>query len=230
MIRRLLRRIILILCFASAYWCAAQVAQKANEDYSTPAKRQAAASEMDHWVRPQAEETDRLIASLGVRAGETLADIGTGVGHLLPYFVRAVGPQGKVIGEDIFPDFLSQAQAKIHTAGWSNVKTVLGTEHDPRLSVGQLDVAVIVDTYHHLDYPGDMLRHIRLALKPRGRLIVVDYYRSRKHPFLSEAAVRGHIRLDRDEVVAEVDSFGFRLLKQWDHLPHEYVLIFVKRG
>lgn len=218
-----------MLLFAAVCWCSGQVAQKANEDYDTAAMRQRAALEMDHWVRPSVEHSSELIASLGLRPGSTVADVGTGVGYLLSYLVASVGPQGTVIGEDIFPDFLSKAQEKIKAAGWLNVRTVLGTERDPKLPPSQIDVVLVVDTYHHLNYPIEMLKNVRRGLKPRGQFIIVDYYRSRTHPGTSIEDLREHIRLDRDEVVAEVSAQDFRLVRQFDHLPHEYVLVFEKK-
>jgi ubiquinone/menaquinone biosynthesis C-methylase UbiE len=217
---------VVLLCVAAGCRCDSQVAQKPNEDYDTAERRQRAALEMDHWVRAGVERTGDLVASLGLRPGDVVADIGTGVGYLLPYLAARVGPQGAVIAEDIFPDFLAKAQEKIDAAGWRNVRTVLGSERDPKLPANQLDVALLLDTYHHLNYPTETLRHIRRALKVRGQLIIVEYYRSRKHPSASDEDLRSHIRLDRDEVVAEVSAHGFRLAKQYDHLPHEYVLMF----
>jgi ubiquinone/menaquinone biosynthesis C-methylase UbiE len=219
-----------VLLFAvAASCCTAQVAEKANEDYDTAAMRQKAAFEMDHWVRPSVEHSGALIASLGLRPGAVVADIGTGVGYLLSYLAAAVGPQGAVIGEDIYSDFLSKAQEKIKARGWTNVRTVLGTEYNPNLPPAQLDVALVVDTYHHLNYPVLMLKNIRRALNPHGRLIIVDYYRTRQHPGTSMDDLREHIRLDRDEVVAEVSAQGFHLVRSFDHLPHEYVLMFGKK-
>jgi SAM-dependent methyltransferase len=135
-----------------------------------------------------------------------------------------------VVAEDIYEDFLSIAEAKIKNAGWANVRTVQGTEQNPNLEPARFDVALLVDTYHHLNYPVPMLQHIRHALKPNGRLIIADYYRSRKHPSASDEDLRSHIRADRDEVAAEVEAQGFGLMAQFDHLPNEYVLVFVKTG
>jgi ubiquinone/menaquinone biosynthesis C-methylase UbiE len=204
------------------------VAQKANEEYQTSRGRQRAAAEMDNPNRESAEETSRLMASLKLKRGDAVADVGTGAGHLLSYIVEYVGTQGSVEAEDIFQDFLTLAEEKVRAAGWRNVHTVLGTEKDPRLGLLRLDVALVVDTYHHLNYPIPILQHIRGALKPNGRLIIVDYYRSRKHPRASDEDLRAHIRADRDEVVAEVAAQGFGLMAQFDHLPNEYVLVFVK--
>lgn len=222
-----MRRLV-ILFLAASCWCVCQVARNANEDYGTDAMRQKAAWEMDHWVRPSVEHTTDLMSSLELRPGDAVADIGTGVGYLLPYLVARVGARGSVIAEDIYPDFLAKAQERISAAGWKNVRTVPGTEHDPKLPLARLDVALLLDTYHHLNYPAEMLRHIRRALKPDGRLVIVEYYRSRKHPGASAEDLRTHIRLDRDEVVAEVQANKFHFVRQFDHLPHEYVLMFSK--
>jgi SAM-dependent methyltransferase len=219
-------RRILILFAGVSCCCYSQVALKPNEDYLTPERRERAAFEMSHQVRPAVEHTSELVASLGLRPGETVADIGTGVGYLLPYLVGIVGARGAVVAEDIYPDFLARAQEKIDAAGWHNVRTVLGTEDNPKLGVSQFDTVLVLDTYHHLNYPERMLQHIRRALKPRGRLIIVEYYRSRKHPGASDEDLRSHLRLDRDDVAGEVSAQGFHLSRQFDHLPYEYVLIF----
>jgi ubiquinone/menaquinone biosynthesis C-methylase UbiE len=183
---------------------------------------------MDHWIRPSVEHTGELVTSLGLQPGEAVADIGTGVGYLLPHLVARVGPQGSVVGVDVYPDFVSKARDRVKAAGWRNVRVVLGTEHDPRLPPAQIDAAILLDTYHHLNYPDQTLRHVRQALKPHGRLIIIDYYRSRRHPGTTDEDLRKHIRIDRDEVVSEVQAEGFQLARRFDHLPHEYVLIFEK--
>src|SRR5687767_12772800 len=86
----------------------AQLATKANEEYRTKAKREKAAREMDHAIRPKVEQSARLVASLPLRPGDVVADIGTGVGYMLPYLVAAVGSSGRVIAEEIYPDFVAR--------------------------------------------------------------------------------------------------------------------------
>ena len=208
--------------------CLAQVAKKPNEDYATLERRQHAASEMEHPIRPTVEHTAELVESLGIRPLDTVADVGTGVGYLIPYLLSKVGPFGGVWAEDIFPDFVASARKKIEAARWRNVHAVLGTEQDPKLPPAQFDVAVVLDTYHHFNYPLQMLQHIRTALKPQGRLIIIEYYRSRLRPGATEEDLQSHIRLDRDGVVAEVTAHGFHLTRSFDHLPYEYVLDFAK--
>lgn len=208
--------------------CVAQVATKPNEDYATPERRQHAASEMDHWVRPQAEQTGRLVDSLGIKPMDAVADIGTGVGYLIPYLLSKVGPFGSVTAEDIYPNFVARVEEKIRAGNWRNVHAVLGTERDPKLPASTLDVAVVLDTYHHFNYPIPMLQHIRVGLKPKGRLIIIEYYRSRHNPSATDEDLQSHIRLDRDDVIAEVSAHGFHLTRKFDHLPYEYVLDFAK--
>lgn len=203
-----------------------QVAQKANEEYRSAAARAKAAAEMEHPIRKSVERTADLAASLAIRPGDVVADVGTGAGYFLPYLVAAVGDHGRVVAEDIYPDFLRRVNQKIARQGWKNVTTVLGTDKDPKLRPASLDVALILDTYHHLDYPGEMLACLQRALKPEGRLIIVDFYRSRRHPGATDADLKSHVRADRDEVIREVTAKGFRLERNFDHLPHEFVLIF----
>ena len=123
---------------------------------------------------------------------------------------------------------MARVQEKIKAAGWRNVRAVLGTEYDPKLPPARFDVAIVLDTYHHFNYPVQMLQHIRTALKPTGRLIVIEYYRSRHHPAATDEDLQSHIRLDHDGVVAEVSAHGFHLTRVFDHLPYEYVLMFSK--
>lgn len=203
-----------------------QVAQRANDEYRTAAARKKAAGEMEHPIRASIERSGELAARLPIRLGDVVADVGAGVGYFLPYLVAAVGQHGRVIAEDIHTDFVEAARSKIVKNGWKNVTAVLGTEKDPKLAEGLLNVALVLDTYHHLDYPTEMLTALRRAMKPGGQLIIVDCYRSRKHPGATDADLKIHVRADRDEVIGEVKASGFQLERTFDHLPHLYVAIF----
>ena len=167
--------------------------------------------------------------SFRIEPGTRIADIGTGVGYLLSHLVSAVGLRGKVFAEDIFPDLLEKAKARIRENGWTNVVPILGTEKDPKLPPRSVDLALVVDTYHHFDYPGEMMAGIHSALRPGGRLIVADFYRYRPHPFTSAAVMIAHIRADRDEVIREIQDCGFRLESRFDHFSCEYVLVFRRK-
>jgi ubiquinone/menaquinone biosynthesis C-methylase UbiE len=215
----------------------AQVSSFANEDYRTPALREKAASQMGAYSRGALERTGALVDSLGLHAGDTVADVGTGVGYLLHFIVKRVGVDGTIFAVDIYPEFLDKVRKLAAARDWPNVHPVLGTVRDPKLPANRFDAVILLDTYHHLDYPEATMRGVRRALKSGGRLFVIDYYRNRPIPRVSPDEVRRHLRLDRDDVVKEVEAQGFNLTKQWDHRtfswgetpPFTYVLVFEKR-
>jgi SAM-dependent methyltransferase len=219
-------RSLLLLAAVQGGHSKAQVATRANQEYSTAERRQAAAWEMEHPNRPGVEQSERLVESFKIKPGDVVADIGTGVGYMLPLLRKAVGPTGRVIAQDIYADFLARVNEKIKINGWNNVTTILGIPADPNLPHGEIDVVLAVDVYHHLDYPGETISSVRKSLKPGGRLIVVDFYRSRKHPRGTFDDLHYHIRADRDEFATEIALGGFRLADAFDHLHHEYVLVF----
>ncbi|HXN46260.1 MAG TPA: methyltransferase domain-containing protein [Bryobacteraceae bacterium] len=205
----------------------AQVAEKANAHYATPEQRSALARGMSDPSRDQEEKPRELIASLSISAGMAVADIGTGPGYMLPFLSGAVGPRGRVLAEDIFPDFLDVARRRAETAHLANVTLVLGTQTDPKLPAASLDLAFLLDVYHHFNYPAQMLARLRDSLREGGRLAIVDYYR-RPGAMPSNDALE-HIRIDQPDVIKEVEAGGFHLLSKHDHIPNsQYVLIFRK--
>ncbi|MEO8025833.1 MAG: methyltransferase domain-containing protein [Bryobacteraceae bacterium] len=207
----------------------AQVAEKANSGYKTPEQRATMAKTLGDPHRDAEQRPAELVAGFGLKAGMTVADIGTGVGYLLPHLSKAVGPSGKVIGEDIFPDFLEKAKSRASAEHLANTTFVLGDTKDPKLPAGALDFAVILDVYHHFDYPQDMLAGLSRALKPTGRIAIVEFHR--KEGAMGRGSwVFGHLRLDQAGVIQEVEASGFKLVSVKDHIPDgQYVAIFEKR-
>ncbi|MCB1022529.1 MAG: methyltransferase [Bryobacterales bacterium] len=204
----------------------AQLSKEANAGYKTAEDRARVAQSLQSDEREQRQKPRELIASIGVKKGWTIADIGSGPGFMEPYFLEAIGPTGKIYAEDIQQDFLDQVKAKIKENGWKNVETILGGQTNPNLPKGKVDLAFILDAYHHFEQPQVTLGHIRESLKPGGQLAVVDFYRSRPHPTMSKERLEGHIREDRDGFAAEIEKAGFKLVRTFDHLPYQYVLLF----
>src|SRR5579864_6895863 len=167
-------RIALPILVAAGLACA-QVAKKANENYQTEQGRATVAKGLNSSDRDKRQRPDELVHAIGVKPGMTVADIGTGTGYMLPHLSTAVGPQGKVLGEDIFDDFLAKARAASEQAGLTNVSFVKGTEKSANLPAGRVDVILALDSYHHFNFPQDMLASFKAALKPGGRLAIVEY-------------------------------------------------------
>ncbi|MEQ1948646.1 MAG: class I SAM-dependent methyltransferase, partial [Bryobacteraceae bacterium] len=154
--------------------------------------------------------------------GMTVADVGTGVGYMIPYLSKAIGPTGKVLAEDIQTDFVDQVKARIASEKLTNVTPILGTETDPKLPAGSADVELVLDVYHHFDFPEKMLAAFKAALKPNGRLIIIEYYQDQVAP--------GHIRLDAAGVTKEIESNGFQLRSKTDRITErQFMLTFTKK-
>jgi ubiquinone/menaquinone biosynthesis C-methylase UbiE len=223
--RRFTKLYVLLLTCLVLGWT--QIAKEVNKDYYTPEGRARIAKSLEDHHRTDRLKPSEMIAALGIKSGSTVADVGTGVGMMLPYLSEAVGPAGRVIAQDIQQDFLDQAQARAKAQKLTNVTFVLGTERNPTLPERQVDLAFVLDAYHHFDYPEEMLGHISRALQPDGRLAIVDFYRHRPGP--QDKDMSQHVRADKDEVVREIQSNGYELVSQSDHGSNQYVLIFKKK-
>lgn len=207
---------------AAASLPAAQVAADANKGYRTEEGRARVAASLGAHDREARQKPRELIAGIGLKPGMTVADIGTGVGFMLPYLAESVGPKGKVIAEDIFPDFLAKARETAATHKLT-VEFIHGTERSVRLPAGSTDVALVLDAYHHFDYPAEMLASIRAGLKPGGRLVIVDFY---KRGFRDP----DHIRLDDGDVADEIQKHGFTLIESKPFTENsQYMAIFRRK-
>jgi ubiquinone/menaquinone biosynthesis C-methylase UbiE len=220
------RLFVLVLLCAAAAW--PQVAANANRAYQTKEGRESIAKRLSDAHRDQAQHPRDLVEAMSLRPGSTVADVGTGTGYMLPYLSKAVGVGGHVVAEDIFPDFLDRARMTARNQSLTNVRFIEGTDQDPKLPGESIDAVLVLDAYHHFDYPETMLGHIRDSLFKAGRLYIVDYYK-RPTAMPGGDAVQ-HIRLDEEDVVREVEANGFHLVSQREINPgSQYMLIFEKR-
>ncbi len=141
---------------------------------------------------------------------------------------RAVGSTGRVIADDIHADFLDRARDRANSTGLGNIDLLLGTEVDPKLPAGAADLVVVLDAYHHVDYPDRMLAAIKRSLRRGGRLAIVEYHKKRgaMETVDPDFALK-HIRAGIDQVVREVEAAGYRLLWRRDHAPgRQYIAMF----
>jgi ubiquinone/menaquinone biosynthesis C-methylase UbiE len=172
------------------------------------------------------EQRDRIIDTLAITPGMTVADVGAGTGAFSVLLARKVGAGGTAIAQDVTPEFIRGIAARAKEQKLPQLKTVLGAYKDARLPAGVVDLVFTCDTYHHFEYPQAMLASLHAALKPGGRLIVIDYQRI---PGSSSPWVLGHVRAGRDTVVAEIEAAGFALLRSHDFLRENYFLEFTRR-
>jgi ubiquinone/menaquinone biosynthesis C-methylase UbiE len=206
----------------------AQVAEKANEGYKTPEGRASVGSTLAAPSRDARQKPKELVAAMGLKPGMTVADVGTGVGYMLPFLSEAVGSNGKVVAEDIFPDFLDKARQKAASEKLSNVQFVQGTADDPKLPENTFDAILMLDVYHHVDYPAKVLASLGKALKPDGRLVVVEYHKNEES--MPNGRALTHIRLNESDAEREIESNGFRLISHHDHVAKvQWMGIFGKK-
>jgi len=220
--------LVALLCASAGF---PQVAEKANEGYRTEAGRASVAKGLAAPDRDARQKPRDIVEALGLKTGDSVADVGTGIGYMIPYLSHAVGDSGQVYAEDIFNDFLQQAKMKVQLQRLTNVKFVLGTDRDPKLPADTLSGVLVLDVYHHFDYPEAMLEHIRDSLLSDGKLVIVEYYK-RPGAMGGPDANRAleHIRLDQDDLIKEVEANGFRLVSKSDLVPKsQYLAIFQKK-
>jgi predicted methyltransferase len=201
----------------------AQVADKANAAYKTPEGREQVAQTLVAPDRDAKQKPVELVQAMLLKPGMVVADIGAGVGYMVPFLSRAVGANGRVLAEDIQDDFLEKAKAASEKLG--NVTFIKGSETDPMLPKSGVDVALALDSYHHYDYPEKMLAGIGKGLKPGGRLVIVEYYKSATA--MPNGRALQHIRLDAPDVIKEIEANGFRLISRREHVKgSQYMLTF----
>ncbi len=176
---------------------------------------------MDRAEREQEEHPEQALAIVGLHAGMVVADIGAGSGYMTTRIAAIVGPSGKVYANDIQPALLRILQDKVRAAHLSNVEIVLGTETDPRLPAHAIDVALLVDVYHELWHPQEMLRGIRASLKPDGELVLVEY--RKEDPTIPIAPTH---RMSVADARREVEAEGFTFVRVDDGLPRQHVIVF----
>jgi predicted methyltransferase len=178
----------------------------------------------DWLTRPERiaeEDPERALDAIGLRKGDVVADIGAGVGYFSWRMAERVGPAGKIYSNDIQPEMLDQLKENVAAHGLANVIPVLGTESDPKLPPGALDLALLVDVYHEFSQPQKMLAGIRAALKPSGRLVLLEY--RKEDP---SVPIRREHKMTVKEVRAEIEPEGFRFETSLETLPRQHILIF----
>lgn len=171
---------------------------------------------------------DAITAAVHLEPGDAVADIGAGTGLFLEPFARAVGPGGTVYALDISPVFVEHLRSRARRSSLAQVRPQVCSEDSIDLPEAFIDRAFLCDTYHHLEYPQRTMASVHRALRPGGEVVVVDFKRI---PGLSSAWILDHVRAGTDEVIAEIESFGFSLVEEVavPGLEENYVLRFRRR-
>ena len=178
---------------------------------------------MDRASREQEEAPAKAVALLDLHPGMAVADIGAGSGYMTLRIAPLVGPTGEVYAEDIQPALLQLVKGKALAAHLRNVEVVLGSDTDVKLPDNSIDLALLVDVYHEIQHPREMLRSIRRSLKTGGRLVLIEY---RKED--ATLPIAPTHRLSVAEAMAEVEPEGFVFDRDLESLPRQHVIVFHK--
>jgi ubiquinone/menaquinone biosynthesis C-methylase UbiE len=169
----------------------------------------------DAWQMP-----DAVMDALKIAEGSAVADIGAGGGWFTIRLARRVGPNGTVYAQDVQAPMIEAIRRRVDREGLKNVQTVQGDELDPRLAPDSVDAILIVDAYHEFRNREGLLRHLARALRPGGRIGLVD--------FTKEGGGPGPLpdeRLDEQTVIGEAERAGLRLVRKETFLPFQYLLV-----
>jgi ubiquinone/menaquinone biosynthesis C-methylase UbiE len=188
-----------------------------------PVMSAAGADWLDRPEREKEENPELALDAIGIRPGMTVADIGAGTGYFSLRMAKRVGPTGKVYANDIQPEMLRRLRENADRAKLKNIETVLGTDIDPKLPAGQMDVVLLVDVYHEFAQPQKMLRKIRDTLKPAGRLVLLEY--RKEDPSIPILTVH---KMSVAEVRKELESERFVFSQAIESLPRQHILLLTR--
>jgi predicted methyltransferase len=167
----------------------------------------------DAWQRPQ-----EIVAAMKITPGMTVADLGAGTGYLEPYLSRAVGPTGTVLALDVEQDMVRYLGERAKREKLANVRPALVATDDPKLSPGTVDRIVALDVWHHIDAREAYAAKLHAALKPGGKVFVVDFKMDAKH------GPPPHHRLTPQQIEGELGSAAFVVEELAVSLPEQYVV------
>ena len=178
---------------------------------------------LDRRERELEEDPDLAMRLIRVARGSTVADLGAGSGYFSVRLAKAVGATGKVYAVDIQQGMLDLLAARVAKEKLTNVVPVLGAVDDPKLPDESLDLVLMVDVYHELSAPQVTLGHLRRALKPGGRLILLEYRAEDPDvPILPEH------KMTKAQVKLEVEHEGFQQQRVYDDLPRQHLIVFTR--
>ncbi len=189
---------------------------KLNEVIAELLKRSSPPAEADG--RDKEQKPDEVLKLMNVKPGQMIVDIGAGAGYFTRRFAAAVGPAGKAIGVEIDSAMVRSLNADARRLNLPNYEARLVPPDDPMLAANSTDVIFLCDTYHHINDRVVYFAKVRRALKPGGRLVILDYVRTKENSNHS---------IVKEEAVDELRRAGFRLAREFDLLlPKQYFLEF----
>ncbi|MDP8243559.1 MAG: class I SAM-dependent methyltransferase [Candidatus Hinthialibacter antarcticus] len=171
--------------------------------------------------RQREESTGDVIANLGVKPGMTVCDFGSGNGFYTLKLAERVGESGSVFAVDIQQEMLDLLRMRANAASVKNVTPVLSTQNDAKLPKSQFDLILMVDVYHELSHPQEMLQALRASLKPKGRIALLEYREED-----ADVPIKPLHKMSKRQILKEYTANGFQLAGEYDGLPWQHMMFF----
>ena len=171
--------------------------------------------------RETTEQPEHVLDVLRLKEGMTVADVGAGSGYFTVRIAKRIGARGRLLATDLQPEMLDMLRTKVKAANLTNVVPVLSTESDAKLPRKELDLVLMVDVYHELPKPAATLAQVRAALRPEGRLALVEY--RAEDP---DVPIKPEHKTTLAQVRRELESNGFVFRSSDESLPQQRIIVF----
>jgi len=241
MMRLLLRRCTLLACLLTASSALAQPAAVAERYSLFPASADGigkrymgreisavmgwqGAAWLEREEREREERTDLLLPMLEIKSGMAVADVGAGSGYFARRLAARVGPGGAVYAVDVQPEMVRMLEALARQPGLGQIKPVQGSATAVKLAAASIDLALMVDVYHELEFPHEVLASIVQALKPGGRVVFVEYRAED-----ASVPIKPLHKMGEAQVKAEAARHPLTWERTLGGLPWQHVVVFRKR-
>jgi len=179
---------------------------------------------LDRRDREEEEHPTQVLKALGLHPGEVVADIGAGSGYFTFRMAPKVGPAGKVLAVDVQEAMLQTLRTRAAEKEITNVEVIQGTETDPQLPAGSVDLVLFVDVYHELAYPFEVMTRVRESLKPQGRVAFVEYRKEDPSVPIKEAH-----KMSIQQLEKEMKAVGLVRVQTVETLPLQHIVFFQKQ-
>lgn len=196
------------------------MAEKKDHSHHPPANLERYIQRLEDPGRATWQKPEEVIAALALKEEEAIVDVGAGSGYFSLQFARMIG-KGKVLAVDINPGMLTYLEEKAKENDLKNIQTILAEPDDPKLPPSSADLIFLCNVAHHINNRPAYYQKLKNALKPNGRMAIVDFYKK-------ELPVGPPIgmKLSRQQVLEEAKESGYKLLQEFDFLPYQYFLVF----
>lgn len=221
---RLVQVSVLLAILAAATAATAQSRHPVSGRVIAPTMGVQGAEWLDRPERESEEAPSRAVRALQIQRGMTIADVGAGSGYYTVLLSRAVGREGRVVATDVQPGMLDLIRRKLASERLENVTLVQGAVDDPRLPPATFDRILLVDVYHELAAPQPFVRKLREALKPDGRLVLIEF--RLEDP---QVPIREVHKMSVAQVRQELDADGFDIDRVIDALPWQHIIVLKAR-